>query len=146
MLILNAVGLQIRPSGRNKEVIRRTMMNEIFSEQFGLVLAGIVSAAYAWSWIRKILKSPKPYHKRQYFYITLAVLVIILGISTFFTKFTLNCLCGLYAGVSEFIKLYHEYKVPHKKGDMFFTLIYGIGLGCSLIMISAYFIVQLYFD
>ena len=121
-------------------------MNEIFSEQFGLIFAGVVSVWYAWSWIRKILKIPKPYHKRQYFYIALALLVIFSGISTFFTKCTLNCLCGLYAGVSAFITVYRENKVPHKKGDMFFTLIYGIGFGYSLIMISVYFIVQLYFD
>lgn len=119
------------------------------SEHSILVFSGIVSAWYAFSWIYKILKSPKPYQKKQYFYIALALLVIILGISTFFSKFTLNCLCGVYVGVSVFIKLYHEYheyKAESRLGDAFYILLYGLLWGLSFIMVSMFLLLNLYLD
>ena len=48
MLILNAGGLQIRPSG-NKEERRKRMKNLFNSEQFLLAFTGIVSVWYACS-------------------------------------------------------------------------------------------------
>lgn len=119
------------------------------SEQSILIFAGIVSIWYACSWIRKILKSPKPYHKRQFFYIALALIVIILGISTLFEKFALNCLCGLYAGVSVFTKLnqeYNEYKAKSRIGDAFYILLYGFSWGLSFIMVSVFLLLNLYLD
>ena len=109
------------------------MKNLFNSEQFLLAFTGIVSVWYACSWIIRILKSPKPYQRRQYLYIALALIVIILGISTFFTKFTLNCLCGAYVGVSAFIKLYREYRATPQKRDMFYIVLDGgaWGLSCS---------------
>ena len=90
-------------------------MNDLFWKRFFLVFLGISSVEHACFWIYKILNSPKPYHKRQYFYIALALLVIFSGISTFFTKCTLNCLCGIYAGVSELINLHHEIVIKKNK-------------------------------
>ena len=120
------------------------------SEHFFLIFTGLVSIAYAWSWIRKILIHPKPYHKRQYFYIALAFFVIILGLSTFFTKFTLNCLCGLYAGVSEFIILYNKYLEDRKKDipwhDGVIYYINGIGIGLTFILFSLHSILKMYLD
>ena len=124
-------------------------MKDFFnSEHFLLIFTGLVSIAYAWSWIRKILKGPKPYHKRQYFYIALAFLVIILGLSTFFTKFILNCLCGIYAGVSEFINLYQEIVI--KKDKNIWNIITdspnGWAWGLSLITFSIFFTLTLYLE
>lgn len=125
-------------------------MKEFFnSEQFLLIFIGVASIAYACSWIYKILKSPKPYQKRQYIYIALALVAIVCGISTFFTKCTLNCLCGLYAGVSVFTKLnqeYNEYKAKSRIGDAFYILLYGFSWGLSFIMVSVFLLLNLYLD
>ena len=126
-------------------------MKEFFnSEQFLLIFIGVASIAYACSWIYKILKSPKPYQKRQYIYIALALVAIVCGISTFFTKCTLNCLCGLYAGVSELINLHHDYLEDKKRGTriVYRTIYYtnGLGLGLSFIIPSLFFILNLYLD
>ena len=122
-------------------------MKEFFnSEQFLLIFTGVASIAYACSWIYRILKSPKSYQKQQYIYIALALLVIFLGISTLFTKFTLNCLCGVYVGVSEFIKLYHEYRATPQKRDMFYIVLDGGAWGLSFIMFSMYLLLTLYLD
>ncbi len=94
----------------------------------------------------RILKSPKPYQKQQYIYIALALLVTFLGISTLFTKFTLNCLCGVYVGVSAFIKLYREYRATPQKRDMFFIVLDGGAWGLSFIMFSMYLLLTLYLD
>ncbi len=120
------------------------------SEHFFLIFTGLVSIAYAWFWIRRIHINLKPYHKRQYFYIVLAFLVIILGLSTFFTKFTLNCLCGVYAGVSEFIILYNKYledkkkNIPWHDGIIYYTN--GIGIGLTFILFSLHSILKIYLD
>ena len=126
-------------------------MKEFFnSEQFLLIFIGVASIAYACSWIYKILKSPKPYQKRQYIYIALALVAIVCGISTFFTKCTLNCLCGFYAGVSELINLHHDYLEDKKRGAriVYRTIYYanGLGLGLSFIIPSLFFILNLYLD
>lgn len=126
-------------------------MKEFFnSEQFLLIFIGVASIAYACSWIYKILKSPKPYQKRQYIYIALALVAIVCGISTFFTKCTLNCLCGVYAGVSELINLHHDYLEDKKRGTRIVnrTIYYtnGLGLGLSFIIPSLFFILNLYLD
>ena len=126
-------------------------MKEFFnSEQFLLIFIGVASIAYACSWIYKILKSPKPYQKRQYIYIALALVAIVCGISTFFTKCTLNCLCGVYAGVSELINLHHDYLEDKKRGTriLYRTIYYtnGLGLGLSFIIPSLFFILNLYLD
>ena len=126
-------------------------MKEFFnSEQFLLIFIGVASIAYACSWIYKILKSPKPYQKRQYFYIVLALVAIVCGISTFFTKCTLNCLCGLYAGVSEFIILYNKYLEDRKKDipwhDGVIYYINGIGIGLTFILFSLHSILKMYLD
>lgn len=126
-------------------------MKEFFnSEQFLLIFIGVASIAYACSWIYKILKSPKPYQKRQYIYIALALVAIVCGISTFFTKCTLNCLCGVYAGVSELINLHHDYLEDKKGGTrIVYRTIYhtnGLGLGLSFIIPSLFFILNLYLD
>ncbi len=122
------------------------MKNLLNSEQFLLAFAGIVSVWCACSWIYRILKSPKPYQKRQYIYIALALLVILLGISTLFAKFTLNCLCGVYVGVSAFIKLYHEYRATPQKRDIFYIVLDGGAWGLSFIMFSMYLLLTLYLD
>ncbi|MBR4926505.1 MAG: hypothetical protein IKZ61_12285 [Prevotella sp.] len=120
------------------------------SEHFFLIITGIASIAYACSWIRKILKSPKPYQRRQYLYIALALLMIILGISTFFTKFTLNYLCGVYAGVSEFIILHYKYledrkkNIPWHDGIIYYTS--GIGIGLTFILFSLHSILKMNLD
>ena len=124
-------------------------MKEFFnSEQFLLIFIGVASIAYACSWIYKILKSPKPYQKRQYIYIALALVAIVCGISTFFTKFILNCLCGIYAGVSEFINLYQEIVI--KKDKNIWNIITdspnGWAWGLSLITFSIFFTLTLYLD
>lgn len=123
-------------------------MNDFFNERFLFVSVGIVSAAYACSWIYRILNSPKPCHKRQYFYIALALLVIFSGISTFFTKCTLNCLCGIYAGVSKIINLYQE--VVFKKDKNIWNIITdrpnGCALGLVFIILSLLFLLNLYLD
>lgn len=125
-------------------------MNDIFSERFVFILLGVVSIAYACSRIHKILKSPKPYHIWQFIYIALALVAIACGISTFFTKFTLNCLCGVYAGVSELINLHHDYLEDKKRGTriLYRTIYYtnGLGLGLSLIMLGLNFTLELYLD
>ena len=126
-------------------------MKEFFnSEQFLLIFIGVASIAYACSWIYKILKSPKPYQKRQYIYIALALVAIVCGISTFFTKCTLNCLCGVYAGVSELINLHHDYLEDKKRGTriLYRTIYYtnGLGLGLLFIIPSLFFILNLYLD
>ena len=126
-------------------------MKEFFnSEQFLLIFIGVASIAYACSWIYKILKSPKPYKKRQYIYIALALVAIVCGISTFFTKCTLNCLCGVYAGVSELINLHHDYLEDKKRGTriVYRTIYYtnGLGLGLLFIIPSLFFILNLYLD
>lgn len=122
-------------------------MKEFFnSEQFLLIFIGVASIAYACSWIYKILKSPKPYQKRQYIYIALALVAIVCGISTFFTKCTLNCLCGVYVGVSAFIKLYHEYRATPQKRDIFYIVLDGGAWGLSFIMFSMYLLLTLYLD
>ena len=126
-------------------------MKEFFnSEQFLLIFIGVASIAYACSWIYKILKSPKPYHIWQYIYISLALVAIVCGISTFFTKCTLNCLCGFYAGVSELINLHHDYLEDKKRGAriVYRTIYYanGLGLGLSFIIPSLFFILNLYLD
>ena len=126
-------------------------MKEFFnSEQFLLIFIGVASIAYACSWIYKILKSPKPYQKRQYIYIALALVAIVCGISTFFTKCTLNCLCGLYAGVSEFIILYNKYLEDRKKDipwhDGVIYYINGIGIGLTFILFSLHSILKMYLD
>lgn len=126
-------------------------MNEFFyNEQFPLAFTGISSIVYACYWIRKILKSPKPYHKQQVFFVVLALLAIILGISTAFTKFTLNCLCGVYGGASEFIILYKKYledmrtNTPWHDGIIYYAN--GIGIGLTLILLSLNFIMNLFFE
>ena len=125
-------------------------MNDIFSERFVFISLGVVSIAYACSWIYKILKSPKPYQKRQYIYIALALVAIVCGISTFFTKCTLNCLCGVYAGVSELIILYNKYLEDKKKniswhdGVIYYTN--GIGIGLTFILFSLHSILKMYLD
>lgn len=123
-------------------------MNDLFWERCLLVFVGISSVEYACSWIYKILNSPQPYHKRQYFYIALALLVIFLGISTFFTKCTLNCLCGIYAGVSELINLHHDIVI--KKNKKIWNMITdrpnGFFLGLTYIMVSLFFTLYLYVD
>ena len=123
-------------------------MNDIFSEHFAFIFLGVVSIAYACSWIYKILKKPKPYHIWQYIYIILAFLVILLGISTFFTKFVLNCLCGLYAGVSKIIILHDE--IVFKKDKYIWNIITdrpnGCALGLTYIIISLFFLLNLYLD
>jgi len=124
-------------------------MKEFFnSEQFLLIFTGVASIEYACSWIYRILKSPKPYQKQQYIYIALALLVIFLGISTLFTKCTLNCLCGIYAGVSELINLHHDIVI--KKNKKIWNMITdrptGFFLGLTYIMFSMYFLLTLYLD
>ena len=136
----------IEKNKRNKEERRKRMKNLFNSEQFLLAFTGIVSVWYACSWIIRILKSPKPYQRRQYLYIALALIVIILGISTFFTKFTLNCLCGAYVGVSAFIKLYREYRATPQKRDMFYIVLDGGAWGLSFFMFSLYLLLTLYLD
>ena len=125
-------------------------MNDIFSERFVFISLGVVSIAYACSWIYKILKRPKPYHIWQYIYISLALVAIVCGISTFLTKCTLNCLCGFYAGVSELINLHHDYLEDKKRGTriVYRTIYYtnGLGLGLSFIIPSLFFILNLYLD
>ena len=126
------------------------MKDFLNSEHFFLIFAGLVSIAYALFWIRKIRINLKPYHKRQYFYIALAFLVIILGLSTFFTKFTLNCFCGVYVGVSELIILYNKYLEDKKKniswhdGVIYYTN--GIGIGLTFILFSLHSILKMYLD
>ena len=123
-------------------------MNDLFWERCLLVFVGISSVEHACSWIYKILNSPKPYHKRQYFNIALALLVILLGISTFFTKCTLNCLCGIYAGVSELINLHHDIVI--KKNKKIWNMITdrpnGFFLGLTYIMLSLFLTFYLYVD
>lgn len=116
-------------------------MNDIFSEQFAFIFAGVVSIWYACSWIRKILKSPKPYHKQQYVYIILALIMVFCGISTFFAMNIFNRLCGVYAGLFEIRNLYHEYTESKNKNDDINIYYYldGLGLGGSLIIIGLYF-------
>ena len=68
-------------------------MYDIVDEHFVFVAMGLVSIAYACSWIYKFRKRKETLNRWHYAYITLAFIVIILGLSTFFTKFSLNCLC-----------------------------------------------------
>ena len=121
-------------------------MKEVFTDYFVFVSIGTASAWYACSRIYKILKSPRPYHIMQYFQLCLALVVIILGISTFFTKFTLNCLCGAYVGVSAFITLYREYRATPQKRDMFYIVLDGGAWGLSFFMFSLYLLLTLYLD
>jgi len=126
------------------------MKDFLYSEHFVFVFAGVVSIWYACSWIRKILKSPKPYHKQQYVYIVLALIMVFCGISTFFAMNIFNCLCGVYAGVSELINLHHDYLEDKKRGTriLYRTIYYsnGLGLGLSFIIIGLHFTLKLYLD
>ena len=123
-------------------------MNDFFNERFLFVSVGIVLAAYACSWIYRILNSPKPYHKQQYVYIILALIMVFCGISTFFAMNIFNCLCGVYAGLFEIRNLYHEYTESKNKNDDINIYYYldGLGLGGSLIIIGLYFTLKLYLD
>ncbi len=94
---------------------------DFIDEHFAFVTMGLVSIAYACSWIYKFWKKKETLSKWQYAYIVLAIIMIILGISTFFTKFALNCLCGTYAGVSELINLRHEY-IEEKVENIYYYL------------------------
>ena len=120
-------------------------MNDIINEHFVFVAMGLVSIAYACSWIYKFRKRKETLNRWHYAYITLAFIVIILGLSTFFTKFSLNCLCGTYAGVSELINLRHEY-IEEKEDINIYYYLKGVGLGLTLIMISLNFILCFYLD
>jgi hypothetical protein len=134
-----------KKKGRRKRIDK---MNDIFSEHFAFIFAGIVSVWYAYSWIRKILKSPKPYYIQQYIYIAFALIMIFCGISTFFFMCTLNCLCGVYAGLLEINNLYHEYtESKNNKDDInIYYYLNGLGLGLSLVIIGLYFTLKLYLD
>lgn len=113
-------------------------------EHFAFVTMGLVSIAYACSWIYKFWKKKETLSKWQYAYIVLAIIMIILGISTFFTKFTLNCLCGTYAGVSELINLRHEY-IEEKVENIYYYL-NRIFLGMLFLLLSLNFILCYYLD
>ena len=119
-------------------------MNDIINEHFAFVTIGLVSIAYACSWIYKFRKRKETLNRWHYAYITLAFIVIILGLSTFFTKFALNYLCGTYAGVSELINLRHEY--IEKKVENIYYYLNGVGLGVIFLMISLNFILCFYLD
>ena len=117
---------------------------DFIDEHFCFVTMGLVSIAYACSWIYKFWKRKETLSKWQYAYIALAIIVIILGISTFFTKFALNCLCGTYAGVSVLINLRHEY--IEKKVENIYYYLNGVGLGVIFLMLSLNFILCFYLD
>lgn len=117
---------------------------DFIDEHFAFVTMGLVSIAYACSWIYKFWKKKETLSKWQYAYIVLAIIMIILGISTFFTKFALNCLCGTYAGVSELINLRHEYIEKKVENTLYYTK--GTGLGVSFIIFSLNFILCYYLD
>jgi hypothetical protein len=120
-------------------------MYDIVNDYFVFVAMGIVSIAYACSWIYKFQKRKNAFNKFQYVYIALAFIVIILGLSTFFTKFSLNCLCGIYAGVSELLNLRQEY-IDRKENINIYHYLKGFGLGMTLIMIGLNFILCFYLD
>ena len=117
---------------------------DFIDEHFAFVTMGLVSIAYACSWIYKFWKKKETLSKWQYAYIVLAIIMIILGISTFFTKFTLNCLCGTYAGVSELINLRHEY-IEEKVENIYYYL-NRIFLGMLFLLLSLNFILCYYLD
>ena len=119
-------------------------MNDIINEHFAFVTLGLVSIAYACSWIYKFRKRKESLNRWQYAYIILAFIVIILGISTFFTKFALNCLCGTYAGASVLINLRHEY-IEKKVGNIYYYL-NGLALGLLFLLGSLNFILCFYLD
>ena len=125
-------------------------MKEVFTDYFVFVSIGTASAWYACSRIYKILKSPRPYHIMQYFQLCFALFMILLGISTFFTMDVLNCLCGFYAGLSEFIGLYHSYLEDRKKNIawhnnmIYYTKSFGFGL--SFILFSLHFTLKMFLD
>ena len=120
-------------------------MYDIVDEHFVFVAMGLVSIAYACSWIYKFRKRKETLNRWHYAYITLAFIVIILGLSTFFTKFSLNCLCGTYAGVSELINLRHEY-IEEKEDINICYYCNGVGLGIIFLMLSLNFILCFYLD
>ena len=118
---------------------------DFIDEHFAFVTMGLVSIAYACSWIYKFWKRKETIGKWQYAYIALAVIVIFLGISTFFTKFALNCLCGTYAGASELINLRHEYTKEERNANICYYL-NRIGLGMIFLILSLNFILCYYLD
>ena len=117
---------------------------DFIDEHFCFVTMGLVSRAYACSWIYKVWKRKETLSKWQYAYIALAIIVIILGISTFFTKFALNCLCGTYAGVAVLINLRHEY--IEKKVENIIYYLDGITVGWLFLILSLNFILCYYLD
>ena len=123
-------------------------MNDFFSEHFIFIIVGVVSALYGCSWIYRILNKTKPFHKRQYVYIALALFMILCGVSTFFTKCILNCLCGTYAGFLEITNLYHEYTESKKnKNDInIYYYLDGLCLGLTFILFSLNFIMNIFFE
>ena len=127
-------------------IVKKRDDNMIIDERLIFIFVGIISVIYACSWIYKIRKKPKPYSKYQYFYMALALVFIFLGISTFFTKCILNCLCGAYAGASQIISTYRGYLEDPEKGSLYSIIRYCV-YDCStgLILIFASFMFLLYF-
>lgn len=117
---------------------------DFIDEHFAFVTMGLVSIAYACSWIYKFWKKKETLSKWQYAYIVLAIIMIILGISTFFIKISLNCLCGVYAGVSELINLRHEY-IEEKVENRYYYL-NGLALGLLFLLGGLNFILCYYLD